>query len=263
MKRIRIVFATFIATSVILLPWFLTGRGYCRGSLEIREIFGEVKDLSREISLLNLISGLYLSPEQMNQMLAILRKVEAIRGDYQSRAVSEAHQMEEILKEFRGILGRDEEIDQGLIREFRRAKKRGQDLREEFHGALIPYQDEMKSVLNENQIALIDGFKPCIVPPHDTRNPTRIGQDSGDTRMGERLLTRVRQMDENVYQRRKPLLIERHIGKVERHVGLFSDEERAEEESRLADIFKRARELSDLDFEAQKGDLARELKGSH
>lgn len=263
MKRIRIVFATFIATSVILLPWFLTGRGYCRGSLEIREIFGEVKDLSREISLLNLISGLYLSPEQMNQMLAILRKVEAIRGDYQSRAVSEAHQMEEILKEFREILGRDEEIDQGLIREFRRAKKRGQDLREEFHGALIPYQDEMKSVLNENQIALIDGFKPCIVPPHDTRNPTRIGQDSGDTRMGERLLTRVRQMDENVYQRRKPLLIERHIGKVERHVGLFSDEERAEEESRLADIFKRARELSDLDFEAQKGDLARELKEPH
>jgi hypothetical protein len=263
MKRIRIVFATFIATSVILLPWFLTGRGYCRGSLEIREIFGEVKDLSREISLLNLISGLYLSPEQMDQMLAILRKVEAIRGDYQSRAVSEAHQMEEILKEFREILGRDEEIDQGLIREFRRVKKRGQDLRKEFHSALIPYQDEMKSVLNENQIALIDGFKPCIVPPHDTRNPTRIGQDSGDTRMGERLLTRVRQMDENVYQGRTPLLIERHIGIVERHVGLFSDEERAEEKSRLADIFKRARELSDVDFEAQKGDLARELKEPH
>jgi len=263
MKRIRIVCATFIATSVIFLPWFLTGRGYCRGSLEIGEIFGEVKDLSREISLLNLVSGLYLSPEQMNQMLAILRKVEAIRGDYQSRVVSEAHQMEEILKEFREILGRDEEINQGLIREFRRAKKRGQDLREEFHGALIPYQDEMKSVLNENQIALIDGFKPCIVPPHDTRNPTRIGQDSGDTRMGEKLLTRVRQMGENVYQRRKPLLIERHIGMVERHVGLFSDEERAKEKSRLADIFKRARELSDVDFEAQKGDLARELKGPH
>jgi hypothetical protein len=78
--------------------------------------------------------------------------------------------------------------------------------------------------------------------------------------MGERLLTRVRQMEESLYQRRKPRLIERYIDRVERHVGIFSDEERAEEESRVADIFKRARELSDLDFDVQKGDLARELK---
>ena len=57
-------------------------------------------------------------------------------------------------------------------------------------------QDEMKGVLNGNQLALIDTFKPCIISPHDVRNPVHIGQASGDTRMGERFLTRVRQMDE-------------------------------------------------------------------
>ena len=256
MRKIRIVFAAL----VIFLPWFLTGRGYCGGDLEVREIFAEVYDLHREISLLNLVNGLYLSPEQMNQMLPILRKVEATREEYQSRAVSQAHQTEEILKGIREIVARDEKIDGDLVREFRRAKKKGEDLKEEFHGAMMAYQDEMKTVLNENQIALIDEFRPCIIPPRDTWDSVRVGQAFGDTRMGERFLTRVREMDENVYQRRKPLLIERHVGKVERHVGLFSDDERAEEESRLADIFKRVRELSDLDFEAQKGDLARELK---
>ncbi len=76
-------------------------------------------------------------------------------------------------------------------------------------------------------------------------------------------MTRVRQMDESLYQGRKPRLIERYIERVERHVGVFSDEERAEEKSRVADIFKRARELSDLDFEVQKSELARELKEPH
>jgi len=66
-------------------------------------------------------------------------------------------------------------------------------------------------------------------------------------------------MDENVYRKRKPVFIGRHIERVERRVGLFSDEQRVEEERRVADILKRARELSDLDFEAGKGDLAREL----
>ena len=263
MKKIRFVLAAFLGTSIILLPLFLTRKGHCAKDLEMRQVFAEVYDLRREINLLNLINGLYLSTEQITQMLEVLREVEGIRGEYRSKAVSQAHQMEEILNELREILGRNEEIDQGLIRKFRQAKKRGEDLKEEFHSALIPYQDEMKRVLNENQLALIDQFKPCIVPPHDTRNPVRIGQTSGDTRMGERLLTRVRQMDENVYQRRRPHLIQRYIERIERRVGLFSDEERAEEESRVADIFKRAREVSDVDFEARKGDLARELKEPH
>lgn len=262
MKKSRIVFTVFVAL-MMLLPWFLTRRGYCRGDLEMRKIFAEVNDLRREINLINLVNGLYLSAEQMNQMLAILRKVEATRGEYKTKATSQVHEMEEILKELREILARNEEIDQGLIRKFHHAKKKGEDLKEEFHSALMPYQDEMKRVLNGNQLALIEEFKPCVVPPHDVRNPVRIGQASGDTRMGERLLTRVRQMDETLYQRRKPRLIERYIERVERHVGIFSDEERAEEESRVADIFKRARELADLDFDVQKGDLARELKEPH
>jgi hypothetical protein len=262
MKKSRIVFIVFVAL-MILLPWFLTRRGYCRGDLEMREIFAEVNDLRREINLINLVNGLYLSAEQMNQMLAILRKVEATRGEYKTKTTSQVHEMEEILKELRAILARNEEIDQGLIRKFHHAKKKGEDLKEEFHSALMPYQDEMKRVLNGNQLALIEEFKPCVVPPHDVRNPVRIGQASGDTRMGERLLTRVRQMDESLYQRREPRVIERYIERVERHVGIFSDEERVEEESRVADIFKRARELSDLDFDVQKGDLARELKEPH
>ena len=259
MKEIRFVLAPFLGTLIVLLLLFSIQEGHCARDIEMREIFAGVYDLGREISLINLINGLYLSPEQISQMLKILRKVEGIRGKYQSKAVSQANQMEEILNEFREILGRNEEIDQGLIKEFLQAKKREEGLKEEYHSALMPYQDQMQEVLNENQLALIEEFKPCIIPPKDTRSSARIGQAAGDTRMGEKLLTRIRQMDENVYRRRKALLIERHIERFERRVGLFSDEERVEEEGRVADILKRARDLSDLDFEAQKGDLAREL----
>jgi hypothetical protein len=69
--------------------------------------------------------------------------------------------------------------------------------------------------------------------------------------MGEKFLVRVRQMDEGTYQKRKSFIIERHIERVERHVGVLSDEERAEEGTRVADIFGKARQLSDVDFEAQ------------
>ena len=97
MKKSRIVFTAFVAL-MILLPWFLTRRGYCRGDLEVREIFAQVNGLRRDI---NLVNGPYLSSEQMEQMLAILGKVEVIRGEYQLKAASQAHQMEQILNELR------------------------------------------------------------------------------------------------------------------------------------------------------------------
>jgi len=219
MKTIRILFTGFVAASMLLLPGFLTGETHCRRDAEAREIFAGVHDLRKEITLHNLINGLYLSQDQIVQMLAVLRK------------------------------------DQ--------VKKQGEGLREQFHGSMRPYQDEIKGILNANQLALINDFKPCVIPPRDTWDSARVGQASGDTRMGERFLIRVRQMDERAYQGRKSFIIERHIERVERHVGLLSDEERAEEEGRVADIFGKARELSDVDFEAQKGDLARELKGAH
>jgi hypothetical protein len=192
-----------------------------------------------------------------------LKKVEGIREEHRAKAMSHARQMEEILKRIREIVARDEEIGQDLAREFHQVKKKGEDLREEFHQSMRVYQDEIKGILNENQIALINDFKPCVIPPRDTWDSARIGQASGDTRMGEKFLTRVRQMEEKAYQKRKSFIIERHIERVERHVGVLSNEERAEEERRVADIFGKARELSDVDFEAQKGDLARELKGPH
>jgi len=263
MKRIQIVCATLVAASVILSPWYVTPRGYCRGGLDVREIFAEVHHLRKEITLHKLVNGLYLSEDQIVQMLAVLKKVDGIREEHRAKAISRTRRMEEILTRIRETVARDEEIDRELVREFHRAKKAMEGLREEFHHTLMPYEDEIKGILNENQLALIEEFKPCVVPPRDTRGGARIGQVSGDTHMGERLLTRVRQMDESTYQRRKPLLIERYIERVERHVGVLSDQERAEEERRVGDILTRARELSDLDFEAQKGNLARELKEPH
>jgi hypothetical protein len=263
MKMIRIVFTAFVAVSMLLLPGFLTQEAHCRRDAGEREIFAGVHDLRREISLHNLINGLYLSQDQIVQMLAVLRRVEGIREEHRAKAMSHARQMEEILTKIRETVARDEEIGEDLAREFHQVKKKGEGLREQFHGSMRPYEDEIKGVLNENQIALINDFKPCVIPPRDTWDSARIGQASGDTRMGERFLTRVRQMDERAYQGRKSLIIGRHIERVERHVGLLSDDERAEEERRVADIFEKARELSDVDFEAQKGDLARELKEPH
>jgi hypothetical protein len=263
MKMIRIVFTAFVTASMLLLPWLLTQEAHCRPNVEEREIFAGVHDLRKEITLHNLINGLYLSQDQMVQMLAVLRKVEEIRGEHRAQAFAHARQVEEILTKIRETVARDEEVGEDLAREFHQVKKKGEDLREQFHGSMRPYEDEIKGILNENQVALINDFKPCVIPPRDTWDSARIGQASGDARMGERFLTRVRQMDERAYQGRKSFIIGRHIERVERHVGVLSDEERAEEERRVADIFKRARELSDVRFEAQKGDLARELKEPH
>ena len=263
MKMIRIVFTGFVAASMLLLPGFLTQEAHCRRDAEAREIFAGVHDLRKEITLHNLINGLYLSQDQIVQMLGVLKKVEGIREEHKARAVSHARQMEEILKRMRETVARDEEIGEDLAREFHQAKRKGEDLRKQFHGSMMPYQDEIKGILNENQRALLEEFKPCVIPPRDTWDSARVGQASGDTRMGERFLTRMRQMDERVYQRRKSSIIDRQVERVERHMGRLSDEERAEEEGRVADIFRRARDLSDVDFEAQKGDLARELRGPH
>jgi hypothetical protein len=263
MKGIQIVCASLVSALVILAPWYVTPTGYCGGSLDVREIFAEVHHLRKEITLHNLVNGLYLSEDQIVQILAVLRKVAGIREEHTAKAISHARQMGELLTGIRETVARDEEIGGELIREFHRTKKGIEGLREELRHTLMPYEDEIKGVLNENQLTLIEEFKPCVVPPRDARAGTRIGQVTGDTHRGERFLTRVRGMDERAYQRRKSFIIERHIERVERHVGVLPDQERAEEEGRVGGILTKARELSDLDFEAQKGDLARDLKEPH
>jgi hypothetical protein len=263
MKTTRIVLMAFIAPSMIVLPLLLTQEGHCRSRVEEKEIFVAVHDLRKEITLYNLINGLYLSQDQIVQMLAVLRKVEGVRGEYEEKTISQARHMEEIFKGIKECVARDEEIAKELAHEFHSTKKGMEDVKKGFHGKMISYQDEIKGILNENQIALLEEFRPCIIPPRDTWDSARVGQASGNTRRGERLLTQIREMDERVYQRRQSLLIERHIERVERHRGVFSNEERAEEGRRVADILARARELSDVDFEARKGNLARELREPH
>jgi len=111
MKTIRIALVAFISTSVIALPVFLTQEAHCRPNVEEREIFAGVHDLRKEITLHDLINGLYLSQDQIVQMLAVLRKVEEIRGEHRAQAFAHARQVEEILTKITG--GGDSHEDQG------------------------------------------------------------------------------------------------------------------------------------------------------
>jgi len=188
MKTIRLVLMAFIAPSMIVLPLLLTREAHCRPRVEEREIFAAVHELRKEITLYNLINGLYLSQDQIVQMLGLLRKVEGVRGEYEEKTISQARQVEEVLKGIRECVARDEEINGELVREFHSAKKGMENVKEEFHKKMISYQDEIKGILNENQIALIEEFRPCIIPPRDTWDSARVGQASDYTRMGERLL---------------------------------------------------------------------------
>ena len=214
-----------------------------------------IKDLHRDIVLLNLINGLYLTPSQTQQLLSKLYEAKALRESYQKEMEKREKFLKTVFTELRSQLMENKTISRELIRRVHRAEKVVEEMRMSYQQRLCSLESEVISLLTENQLYLIENFKPCLIPPkHGT-----IGQMPGQAPGPEALLDRVRKAPEWRFQRHLDRLLEMHIDRLERKIGVMSDEEKQAEKERVRAILEKARSLPEVDFQLQKPQLAQEI----
>lgn len=242
-----------IITAVTLLLLF--------GSISFAEEANEkIRETKRDIQLLNLINGLYLSEEQMRALVPLIRQAAMLTESYR-----------ETLKKV--FLPEGEELLSSLKEELwttetgtaskETTKKVGKHQHEvkSFHQALLEdlllLEEKAKGFLTENQLLIIEEYSPCLIPQKSLSNPVRVGQASSSSRF-EKLLTRLYKAPDRIYEKRKEKILDRLIEHYEVHIGVLDDEGEALRRE-YSELFEEARALAELDFEIKKKELSERM----
>jgi len=218
--------------------------------------FEKLADLRREIILLNLINGLYLTPEQMQGLLDILGELQTLQQRWQEQLERHEAKLKHILAELKLTLLEEKPIPEELAKQVHQANRRFEEIALQHRKRLCELEERVKGLLTENQIYQIEHFKPCLIPPKQGL----IGQEGGEAPHIQKLLERVRHMPERRYQVFRERFVEHYLEKIELEIGVLEQEEREAERQRVLSILEKARTLPEEEFKIQQARLAEELK---
>lgn len=219
----------------------------------------ELDGLKEEISLLNLLRGLYLSENQVSQLCEISLEADnavkkIVNPILQDRVV--------ILEAFTDLSNR---LFEGPGKETQ-AQKKAQlinDRLKEAQGNVLELLGKLEvrasRVLTAAQLEIVEGFIPCLIPPSDLKNPVRVGQAGAAEGPLARMAELIYATPEDVWRERKMILLSKVSQKMEEETGKLSDSMRTDLLNRLSETAKKIRATDPVDFPLKKGDLADEM----
>jgi len=225
-----------------------------------RSALFEVARTRHEISLLNLLNGLYLSEEQLAQLVPLTQRAAALRKEYERAYEAEAEAYSRELTALRDALytatGPDEETRR---RTGRLHVKLDLEARHEGAEKLGELEDAARAVLTDGQIAIIADFKPCLFPPKDLADPTAVGQAS-TTEREEVLLDLIRRMPDALYRERRAAIANTIVRRGEREKGAVPSDVQSAMIDTYVEKLDGLRKLSPEDFELEKKGIAESFR---
>ena len=235
----------------LILIFCLSGK-----SLKGADKLENIRQLNRDIILLNLVNGMHLTQNQKVILINKIAEAEDFREHYQNEIKKRKKEIENVLKDVREVLLRGEEISGTLKQRVHKMKKIQHSLEDEMGQNLIGLENEIKELLTPNQLMVIETYKPCTIPPATGK----IGQSTEAAAEGiVRLFSKIRRMSRNQYEMAKEMYVDFHLDKIEKHLGVLNTEEQEHQKQMIEHTFEKARSLSDQEFMLQKGDLANSL----
>ncbi|HHT9155720.1 MAG TPA: hypothetical protein ACFYD5_07895 [Candidatus Tripitaka sp. YC43] len=252
MKRVLIAVILCVITSPLSSPPKAD-----EGPAGLKEEMRQVEALREDINLLNLLNGLNLTDEQSSRVMNLAAEARAIkqgRLEENAQLLNEFKETLAILKE--GIMDKNWRPDPEIEKKAGQLNHRLKELKEEGFTRLQALEGEAKGVLTPGQLAIIEDYKPCLIPPKDLKSPTRAGQ-AFDTAPVEKFLTRVRSIPAERYARARDILTEEFLDRLEKHLGPLPDKTAKREE--VLRVIEQARTMTDEEFALEKEDMASKL----
>jgi hypothetical protein len=240
----------------------------CAQVEKLKQTGKRLRELSTDISIINLLNGLRLTPEQSRKVLALARRAEAVRTGKAFKGFAELTSSLErataAYQAFKAEAIKGEPPRGKVSRDAARIHQRLKQLKEQ-HVQWAKKQVEeidaaLRGTLTEGQLRITETFKACLIPPKDLRDPVRAGQASGDR--GMKILGQLRRVPAGIWNARKDGIADRHVAAVEKlRYKMLSDAERAAAKKRFIAMVEKIRAMSDTDFELEKGKIAEQFKG--
>jgi len=217
--------------------------------------FGRAEELKQEIRLLNLVNGLDLTSEQMERILKDAQETKKAREEFEMALLSSEKEMERVLQEIKNYLEENKEIPSQTIQNYHRLDREMRLARLSMTERIESLAQGLEKSLKTHQRFQLERFIPCIIPP---RGESRIGQ-AGDAKSQVRNLERIRGIPSFAYEKRKEQILEKTLENIKLHAprGMEIDEE--EMRRKVEEIYDRARDLEEADFEIQKEELVKDL----
>ena len=242
-----------LVVSLLLVFCFILAQD---AASEIKELESQ-KKLRQEIQLLNLLIGLYLTDGQMSFLIEKAQQAEEIQETFKGRYKEYSQGSTETLEKLKKEIKEDkQEVSEEIARTVHRQHRKLLECKTEYDREMEQVISEAKNSLTSKQLAIIEEFEPCLVPP---KGPARFGQ-ANDSPMGIKQLERIRQIPPYRYSVGKDDFAKRMAERalIYKRRGEEIDEEKLKAE--ILAIMDRARALSEIDFNLRKEGLAQGLK---
>ena len=218
----------------------------------------ELKDLHDRISLMNLLTGLWLDENQYERILPIVEDASSRICEIKDEALSLAADggFQADLRRLHDTLLSGGQVSDDERHEIERTSGRIHGLHMEAEGIIYEAGKDVKTILNENQLYLARTFEPCLFLPEDPNSPTLVGQVRPDNR-GLEMLTRIREAPSHIFKRRIDQIVDGVIEKEKAH--LHHDFDTQAERKRLKQLFMEVRKMDDEEFSLRKGEILDEF----
>ncbi len=205
----------------------------------------DLQRLHADISLANQINGLNLDVEKLWALTEIAYRADDLRERYRIALEPVMTEMHDSSTELKRCLLEEGTASEPVMSAVERATRGFQNERYAFHAELLELEAEVEQVLDENQIRLMEGTRPCVRPP-DELSPARVGQSSGaSSRMMSQLET-LRDLNEVQFERRKARFIEKALIRREDRFVAGSEDDEAVFSDAMSDALDAVYEMDDL-----------------
>jgi len=217
-------------------------------------------ELKHEIDLLNMLNSLYLTETQMNSIIIAGARVERDRRKH----TKEIDKLNKTLEKAYAQMRKQAMAGQPTVLsdEAKTANTRLRQIRGEVSRSKLQGQEMVKAILTENQIEKVFNYEHCLIPVKNLRDPTRIGQADAAS-ANEKTLTKVRAMSDEAFEKGLAKMNDCHIKKIEKKCGEMAAADRKKEIARFTAVLKKARTMSDLDYEFNRSKIGAELSSDY
>ncbi|MBF0544428.1 MAG: hypothetical protein HQM08_08340 [Candidatus Riflebacteria bacterium] len=218
----------------------------------------EIEKLREEISLLNLLRGLYLTTDQIDKLYEKAKIAEEIREKHFQDLQNLKKDVVSNFSSLKDSLYQSPGLEEKAQSEANKAEKPLKDTNGAAKDKVAQLEDDTMKILTEAQMSILDGFKPCLIPPKDLKNPVRVGQAGNEGHL-IKLAELIFLAPDDVWKTRGDKFLDKVMIKMQEEAGEMSKSTQEDLKNRLYKISDKIRSLKKVDFELQKPKLADEL----
>lgn len=214
-------------------------------------------DLVEEISLLNVLRGIYLNEQQARRIAELAAEAEKLRNDARAEVekLAALPAFSQLRDELYTALAENPPAVRAKVVEL--DNKAHQITGDVLHKIAL-MEDEIKTLLSHGQQNIFWSFVPCIVPEVDFENPVRTGQAAASSRLMP-ACELIRKTSEEMWKKHGQAYLDHILKVIEQDAGKMTEETREDLRRRLVKHAWKIRKMKEADYMINRDKLAEEL----